>query len=71
MSSRYSISMTAALRDRLKKRSKEIGQSMASIVDEATKDCVAPAPPLDPQYRSPDTSPAPISSSSSCDTAST
>lgn len=67
MSSRYSISMSGALRDRLKKRSDETGRSMADLVEEATQDCVAP----DGHSRSPDTSPAPISSSSSCDTAST
>lgn len=68
--SEYSISVTAATYARLKARAKETGCSIASIVEEATKDCVV-APPLNPQSRSPDTSPAPISSSSSCDTAST
>lgn len=65
-----SISVTAATYDRLKKRSEETGRSMASIVEEATKDCVVSTLSED-HPSSPDTSPAPISSSSSCETAST
>lgn len=67
MSSKYSISIRAETLARLKKRSKEVGRSMRCLVEEATRDCVVP----DAHSSSPDTSPAPISSSSSCDTAST
>lgn len=62
---KYSVSVTADLKDRLKSHAQSTGRSMASIVDEATKDCVVV------QSSNPETSPAPISSSSSCDTAST
>lgn len=91
---KYSVSITAETKARLKKRSDETGQSMASIVEEATKDCVVPIVVDDASFdaftaaianpptpttalrdllhsSNPDTSPAPISSSSSWDTAST
>lgn len=68
--SKLSVSVTASTYARLKKRSEETGQSIASIVEEATKDCVVSTLSED-HPSSPDTSPAPISSSSSCETAST
>jgi hypothetical protein len=65
---RKHVSIAAATYERLKDYCDRTGRSMSSVVDEATASCGAV---VEAHSSSPETSPAPISSSSSCDTAST